>query len=209
MIKAVIFDVDGVLIHSLEANHKFFTDLMKKFGYGFMKLEEYIHHFHLPMKEIIRYSTKLTNEEEIEKIWNSGKNREVPYPFKLLVIPENLTEVIETLSKKYILGIVTSRSVSTFSISELNNLKKYFQIEILYGDTKNHKPHPEPLILAVEKLKFKSEECVYVGDSESDLIAARAAGMKCIIIRSHKRDIKNADVNISFFAELPKIIKSI
>lgn len=209
MIKAVIFDVDGVMIHSLEGNHKFFTDLMKKFGYEFMKLEEYILHFHLPMKEIIRYSTKLTDEKEIEKIWMAGKYREVPYPDELLEIPKNLKKIIESLSKKYILGIATSRTLTTFSISQLKDLEKYFKAEVLYGDTKNHKPHPEPLILVMNKLQVKPKECVYVGDSETDLMAAHDAGMKCIIIESHGRNIKGADKNILSFDQLIEAVQSL
>src|SRR3989344_1267016 len=194
-IKSIIFDVDGVLIDSLEGNHKFYTDLMKKFGYEFMKLEEFISHFHLTTKDVIRHSTKLTDEKEIEKIWLAGKNREVPYP--------------EELSKKYVLGVATSRTLTPFSITQLIDLEKYFKAEVIYGDTKNHKPHPEPLILAAQKLGLKPEECVYVGDSATDLMAARDAGMKCIIIESHGRNIKGADENISSFEGLIKTVDSL
>jgi len=208
-IKSIIFDVDGVLIDSLEGNHKFYTDLMKKFGYEFMKLEEFISHFHLTTKDVIRHSTKLTDEKEIEKIWLAGKNREVPYPEELLGIPKNLKNTIEALSKKYVLGVATSRTLTPFSITQLIDLEKYFKAEVIYGDTKNHKPHPEPLILAAQKLGLKPEECVYVGDSATDLMAARDAGMKCIIIESHGRNIKGADENISSFEGLIKTVDSL
>jgi pyrophosphatase PpaX len=208
MIKAVIFDVDGVLIDSLEANFNFFRDLMNKFGHGFMERKEYIPLFHLPMKDIIRLSTKLTNEEEIEKIWKSGKDREVPYPDELLSVPDNLTETIELLSKNYTLGIVTSRSRSgIYSVPQLEGLKEYFKTDVSYEDTDNHKPHPDPLILASRKLGIMPEECVYVGDSETDITAAKAAGMRAIAYSN--KVFKHADYNISEFSKLIEAVSNL
>jgi len=208
MIKAVIFDVDGVLVDSFEANHKFFADLMAKFGYAFMQKEEFASFFHVPMKDIIKHSTKSINETEIEKIWKSGKDRDVPYPDELLNTPANLNKVIKSLSKNYILGIVTSRARSgIYSLPQLKILKNYFSEDVAYEDTKNHKPHPDPLLLISKKLKIPPQECVYVGDSESDMIAARAAGMKCIMYS--KKINTNVDANVSSFSELPQVLQSI
>lgn len=208
MIKAVIFDVDGVLVDSFEANHKFFSNLMNKFGYVFMKKEEFVSFFHVSMKDIIKHSTKSVSEEEIEKIWKSGKEREVPYPNELLNTPSNLEDVIKSLSESYILGIVTSRLRSgIYSLPQLEVLKEYFKDDVAYEDTDNHKPHPEPLILICKKLGISPEECVYVGDSATDIVAAHAAGMKGIMYS--KKNNPEADANISSFIELSKILESI
>ncbi|MEN1940885.1 phosphoglycolate phosphatase [Luteimonas sp. MJ246] len=49
------------------------------------------------------------------------------------------------------------------------------------GDTlAERKPHPLPLLHAAEALGFAPEDCVYVGDDERDILAARAAGMRSI-----------------------------
>ena len=58
MIKAVIFDIDGVLLDSFEANLKFFQDLMIKFGYLPPTKEEVPPIFHLNMWDAIRSLTK-------------------------------------------------------------------------------------------------------------------------------------------------------
>lgn len=208
MIKAVIFDVDGVLVDSFEANHKFFTNLMNKFGYIFMRKEEFISFFHMPMKDLIRHSSKSVNEEEIEKIWKSGKDRIVPYPSELLNTPSNLEEVVKLLSENYILGIVTSRGRdSIYSLPQLGILEDYFKTEVGYEDTDNHKPHPDPLFLISKKLGISPQDCVYVGDSETDIIAAHAAGMKGIMYS--KKNNQQADANMSSFLELPGILESI
>ena len=205
MIKAVIFDIDGVLIDSFEANHKFFCDLLKKFGHNFYDKEEYRHHFHVPMKGLIKHSSKLEDEEEIEKIWRAGRDKEVPYPHKLLTAPEQMNEIIEKLSKDYKLGIVSGRvRESIYSVPQLKKLEEYFKVVVAYQDTDNHKPHPDPLLLAAQKLGISPEECVYIGDAESDIVAAKAAGMKSIMYARNKS--QSADVSTSVFSEIPELI---
>ena len=208
MKKAVIFDVDGVLVDSFEANFKFFTDLMNKFDQNFMEKGEFSNFFNMPMKDLIRKTVRIEDEEEIEKIWKSGKDREVQYPDELLNIPQHLEETIKSLNRDYILGIVTSRNASdVFNMEPISHFKQWFRIVIGYSDTKNHKPHPEPLILVAERLGLKTDECVYIGDSESDILAAKAAGMKAVLY--HKENLHDADANFSSFIELEDIIKSI
>ena len=208
MIKAVIFDVDGVLLDSFEANYKFHSDLMAKFGYNPATKEQYRSLFHNSMKDNIKVMTKSTDEEEIERIWEAGKNQEVSYHDELLTIPKYLKETLELLAKNYVLGIVTSRvRESVFSSTILSSLRKYFKAVIAYQDTENHKPHPGPLLLAAQKLGFMPEECVYIGDVENDMIAARAAGMKVIIYS--KNMLADADASTTIFDRLPEIISKL
>ena len=90
---------------------------------------------------------------------------------------------------------------------QLAPLEKYFKVDVSYEDTINHKPDPEPLLLAAQKLGVLPEDCVYVGDVENDVVAAKAAGMKSILYSNDK--LYNADANFSSFSKLPELIKSI
>jgi pyrophosphatase PpaX len=208
MIKAIIFDVDGVLIDSFKANLKFFTDLMPKFGYPAPTKEEYMAIFHMPMIDVIKTLSKSQSNEEIEKMYKAGMSREIDYNLLLLKMPDQAKETIQTLSKKYKLGIVTGRiRKSVFEGSDLARLKKCFKVVVAYEDTVNHKPDPEPLLLAAEKLAVFPKECVYIGDAENDIAAARAARMKSILYS--KVVSTNANAHTSVFAELPKIIETL
>ena len=208
MIKAVIFDIDGVLLDSFEANLKFFQDLMIKTGYRPPTREEFSAVFHLNMMDAIKVLTKSNSEEEIKRIWEIGRSREVRYDVELLVMPEGAEDVVETLSKNYLLGIVTSRiKESVYESPKLAKLAKYFKVVVSYGDTTKHKPHPEPLLLTAQKLKVKPQECVYIGDVENDIKAARAAGMKIIIYSKNQFD--QVDGWTSSFVKLPELISSL
>lgn len=208
MIKAVIFDVDGVLLDSFEANFKFFQGLFGKCGYRPPTREEYKLLFHMNLMDSIKIVTKLDDEEEIKKIWELGRSRETGYDLSLLKTPRGASEVIKKLAKEYLLGIVTSRiEESIYESPKLAKLKNNFKISVAYQHTTNHKPHPEPLLFAAEKMGVKPKECVYVGDLESDIVAARAAGMKIIIYSKDKFPL--ADAYTSSFIKIPDLIKSL
>ncbi len=208
MIKAVIFDVDGVLVDSFEANFKFHQDLLIKTGYKPPTRKKYSKVFHMTMIEAIRSLTGSKDENEIKRIWQMGKDRVVSYHNELLTSPKNFEAVLEELKQKYILGIVTSRiHGGVFSLPQLKKFEDYFKTVVCYDDTVKHKPDPEPLLLAAEKLQIKPDEAVYIGDMESDIKAAKSAGMKIIIYS--KENLPDADAITSSFYKLPDLIESL
>ncbi|MDO8581957.1 MAG: HAD family hydrolase [bacterium] len=208
MIKAVIFDIDGVLLDSFEANLKFFQDLMVRFEYPPPTRKVYQPLFHLSMRTVIEKLTLLSSEEEIEKIWNVGRRREVPYPEKLLSTPDGMEEILKSLYDHYVLGIATSRVKEVvFDSPQLGQFEKYFSAVAAYQDTERHKPDPDPILFAAKQLGVRPEESVYIGDVENDIIAARAAGMKVIIYSKNQFDM--ADACTAMFRDLPKIIQSL
>ena len=206
MIKAVIFDIDGVLIDSFEANFKFYQDLMILAGHRPPTPKEFQPLFHLSMIDVIKTFTKLTSDREIKRIWEMGQGKSVNHHFELLTMPKDVNEIINTLSQNYSLGIVTSR-IRAYEFSGMARLQKYFKITVSFLDTANHKPHPEPLLLAAKKLGIKPGNCVYIGDVENDAKAGKAAGMKTIIYPKNK--INNADACTTSFNKLPELIKSL
>ncbi len=208
MIKAILFDIDGVLIDSFNANLKFCQDLFSKAGYEPLTREMYSGMYHLTLTEVIKQVTKSRSEIEIQRIWKMGSKRIVPYPLHLLKLHTGVIETLKKLHKKYPLGIVTSRIKNgVFEFSKLAALQQYFSTVIAYEDTVNHKPHPEPLTFAAHQLNVKPQDAVYIGDMESDIQAAKAAKMKVIICS--KTPVGNPDGYVSSFKELPNIIKTL
>ena len=207
-IRVVLFDVDGVLLDSFEANLEFFRNLLTYAGYRPLTREEYAEIHHYSMWDVIREMTGLTSESEIRRIFEIGKKREVPYPLDLLKVPEDAKHAIETLGNDYLLGIVTSRiRNSVFEAPRLAELESHFTVTVAYEDTENHKPSPDPLLHAMKSLWVSPEETVYIGDAVTDVEAARAAGMKVILYSPTDRF--GADTFVSTFLELPEAIASL
>lgn len=208
MIKAILFDIDGVLIDSLEATRRFYQELLTKNGYAAPTREEYQDKFPLTMMDTIKFFTKSHDEQELKKIFDMGANSKENYHFELISSPIHMKETIRELSQNYTLGIVTSRIRDIiFEIPQLKEIEHCFQTIITPADTTKHKPDPEPLLLMLERLHISADEAVYVWDAESDLQAAQAAGIQFILFP--KREMEWVIYSVDHFEGLPEMIKKL
>jgi pyrophosphatase PpaX len=82
------------------------------------------------------------------------------------------------------LGIVTAKRHRTVALAldRFPALSNAFDVVVGFEDTDRHKPEPEPVLLAVEKLGATPGEAVYVGDSPFDIGAAKAAGVFAVAV---------------------------
>ena len=82
------------------------------------------------------------------------------------------------------LGIVTAKRHRTvgLALDRFPALADAFDVVVGFEDTDRHKPEPEPVLLAMEKLAGTCEETVYIGDSPFDIGAAKAAGVFSVAV---------------------------
>jgi pyrophosphatase PpaX len=81
------------------------------------------------------------------------------------------------------LGVVTVKSRPTVDVTfEVVPIRPFFRAVVTGDDTELHKPHPEPLLLALEQLGATPSSAAYVGDSPFDIRAAKAAGMVAVAV---------------------------
>jgi pyrophosphatase PpaX len=90
--------------------------------------------------------------------------------------------VLEELKERgHRLGIVTAKHRRTVDLAFARvPIEHLFDVVIGGDETDHHKPHPAPLLLALERLGAAPDEAAYVGDSPFDMQAARAAGLGAI-----------------------------
>ena len=97
---------------------------------------------------------------------------------------EGMPELMKALKEKgYLVAIVTSRMRN----STLIGLRKFGVMEdidciVTCEDTDKHKPDPEPVLIALERLSVSAEEALMVGDSMFDIKCARNAGVKSVLV---------------------------
>ena len=141
------------------------------------------------------------------------------YATNIFVKSEIYPNVKETLrelkNRRIYLGCVTNKP-HKFAISLLRaaDLFKYFPI-IVGGDSlSNKKPNPEPINYAIAKVGVQKESTTMIGDSITDLDAAKNAGVRSICVSyGYSGDVNlsthNPDKIVNSMAELPKAIMSL
>jgi HAD superfamily hydrolase (TIGR01509 family) len=187
----VIYDCDGVLFDSLEANTKLYNDLCSMVGRGPLREEEiqYVHTH--TVFEAIHFIFRKENDLE-KKALEILKQKKIDLKnyVSYLKMEPHLVEVLEKLKEKGMLRAVnTNRTTSMPYIMERFNLWPYFEMVVTALDVKNPKPHPESIEKIIEAFKLKKEEAVFVGDSDVDKQTAESSGVRFVAYKN--REIAN------------------
>lgn len=184
MTKAIIFDMDGVLVDS----EPFHTEIEKRqFSLNKISVTKEEHQKYLGAasdvmwKEIAeRHGILISAEELIEQ------NRVECHRFfdeldEIPVMP-GLEELLKKLQKKnYPMAVASSSFPEIIDlILKKTGLLKYFQVVVSAQEAGKSKPEPDVFLLAASKLGIKPEHCLVIEDSPNGIKAARSAGMKCI-----------------------------
>ncbi len=187
----MVYDCDGVLFDSLEANTKLYNDLCALVGRGPLREEEmqYVHTH--TVFEALHFIFGKENDLE-KKALEILKQKQVDlknYVMYLRMEP-HLLQTLESLKEKGILrAINTNRTTSMKYIMERFNLWPYFEMVVTALDVKNPKPHPESIEKIIQELNLNKEEAVFVGDSDVDQQTAKSSGIKFIAYKN--RNIQN------------------
>ncbi len=173
-VEVVLFDLDGTLIDTIDlilASMRHATESV--LGEA---LADHIlmHNVGVPL----RVQMSEFDPEHTEELLTAYRaHNEIVHDDLVAEYPGIEDGLKELQQKGYSLGIVTSKSlpVALRGLARFN-LERYFDTIVAYEDTQIHKPQPEPLLLAAERLGVAAEKCAYVGDSPHDMNAAIAAG---------------------------------
>ena len=101
-----------------------------------------------------------------------------------LVAFEGIERVLDRLrAEGRQLGIVTAKRRKTVDLAfDILPLERYFDVVVTSEQTEHHKPHPEPVLTALDRLGSEPEEAAFVGDSPFDMGAGKAAGVFTVAV---------------------------
>jgi phosphoglycolate phosphatase len=184
--RAVIYDCDGVMFESFEANFAFYSKVLEKFGKPPLdrNSRETMHLLHTySSKDVLaRFFADDPREEAALSFAASIDYRELlPY----MHMEEEFVETLQVLHNRVNLAVCTNRSNSMDLLLEDFGLTPYFGYVMTAAKVKNPKPHPEPLLRILEHYRITPREALFVGDSELDQRSAEAAGVPFVAYKSH------------------------
>jgi len=183
-IKGLIFDMDGVLIDSEPLHLQAYQEMLKDFGITFSEADNrpFLGRKDLELAEhlIAQHRLPLDALQLVEK-----KEQILGNLFSTLLKP--MPGVIKTLvaAKRISLPCAVASSATLPTIKKVTqtlDIARYFQT-LTSGDEVAHgKPAPDVYLLAAERIGILPINCLVIEDSFNGVLAAKAAGMKCIAI---------------------------
>ena len=205
----ILFDNDGTLLDTKFLIDRSFIHTFEKFRPELNLTDEELDSFFGPTlyQTFSRYSD---NEEEIQEMIKYYREFNEPNHDNLAKPFVGAKELLRTLHKKgYKLGVISSKKNSLLVHGlQYFGLSEYLDIIIGADDVKNHKPAPDGILLAKEKLNSKN--VLYVGDTKSDIDTARNANVKSVgvLYIKHPEIMLDAkpDYVISNLLELLKVL---
>jgi HAD superfamily hydrolase (TIGR01509 family) len=183
-IHCVIYDCDGVLFDSIEANMRIYNDLCSAVGRTPLKEEEikYVHsHTVYEALHLVFGQESGLEKRALELIKQVDMKEYVGY----LKMEPYLLQTLNLLKATGVLrAINTNRTTSMKYLMERFHLWPFFDMVVTALDVKNPKPHPESIEKIIQQLNLSKEEAVFVGDSEVDQQTARSSGVKFIAYKN-------------------------
>jgi HAD superfamily hydrolase (TIGR01549 family) len=177
VLKAIIFDYNGILVDDL----KFHEEAYWRAG----------EHVGIPLtsetvRKYLSYSPeqkrKLLYGDISDETWKEISRLRARFYFELAekgnVVFPDVEPVLIHLAHRYKLALISNTRRDYFSRIFPRKLVKLFRETMFLDEIGKPKPSPDPLLLMMERLGIGGEECCYVGDSVLDIQMAKGAGIK-------------------------------
>ena len=216
MIKAVIFDVDGTLLDTERIYMKAWKEAAAEAGYV--------------MPDSVLQKTRAVNTKAAARIFEeeigNGFSYQAVRPIRVRIAEEiikrespilkpGVLELLAFLEGKGIRLSVASSTNQQGTREHLAESRILDRFEVVVGGdmVTNGKPHPDIFLKAAEALGAAPEECIVVEDSPAGIRAARAAGMKAVLVPDQaaitQEIIDMADVVLNSLLEMPAYLQTL
>ena len=184
MLSAILWDNDGVLVNTeqyyFEANRTY----LRRFGIELSE-DQFFRWYLCENRGAWHLLDPDASPAQIDR-WRNARNE---IHLQLLDNAESLLTpgieaLLQQLSGRIDMGIVTSATRSSFeTIHRKHDLLRHFRFALTSETYAQSKPSPEPYLLGLARIGKPADECLVVEDSPRGLEAARAAGIRCIVLR--------------------------
>lgn len=197
----VIFDCDGVMFDSRQANEAYYNHILSHFGLPPMNPDD------------VDFVHMATAEDSVNHIIRNESLREQAQAYRLtldyepfnrlMVMEPDLIDILGFLKTRFLTAVATNRSNTIGPLLDAFGLTEYFDVVVSSLDVRRPKPDPESILLILDRLGVPGDEALFVGDSENDLLAGRAAGVHMAAFRN---PALRADYHIDDLRQIKTIV---
>jgi len=235
-IKAIFFDLDGTLRHSVPSGGEVFTDYVKTLGFQ-VNEEARLRalrweHFYWASSVDLR-DDLLAHSGETENFWIEYSRRRlialgasedwaVEFAPRVSshmgeaykpesIVPEDVRRTLPQLKESgYLLAVISNRDKSFHDVLQEHGIGKYFDFSLAAGEVNVFKPEPGVFEYGLRRVNISAREAIYVGDNYyADVVGARNAGLQPVLYDPLGIFPDPDCATIKSFDELKSIVKVI
>lgn len=216
MFKAIIFDLDGTLLDTVETIAYYGNKALKKFGFDEIETEKYKFLAGNGAKFLVRSMLETVGCEKPEvfdrvfEYYFDEYNKDTLFGTKVY---DGIKELLESAKSKGIKLAVLSNKPHEATVDVLGHFFEEKTFDFKFGAREGVplKPDPTPSVILAKQLGVKNEECIYVGDTDVDMKTGKGAGFYTVGVlwgfRGREELEENgADLIVSHPSEILKMI---
>jgi pyrophosphatase PpaX len=180
--KVVLFDLDGTLIDSIELIIDSYRHTFTTHGLPSLSREEIVLGIGTPLRTV--FGAMTDDSETMAKWIDTYRDYNLTHHDNRVTAFPGAVDMVERIAATGVrMGLVTSKNNAGARRGlALIGLADVMEVVIGADDVEHPKPHPEPVLKALEAMNCAPGEAVFIGDSHHDLECGRAAGVKTIAV---------------------------
>ncbi|MBF0523315.1 MAG: HAD family phosphatase [Candidatus Omnitrophica bacterium] len=195
--RSVIFDMDGVITNTMPDHYRCWHAIFLKHGLPATRLQVYLREGQKGIEsvyEIFAEHGKKITTAEAEQIL-----KEKEHLFKKIVKQKFIIgarSLLKSLAHQgFRLSLVTGTSRHELHKILPDDIYNLFTVTITGSDVRRGKPHPEPYLTCLKKLKAKKDDVVVIENAPFGILSAKRAGLRCLALQTSlpKKYLKKAD----------------
>ena len=182
---AILFDLDGTLLDTLGDLHASTNAVLRSFGYPERTLDEVRRFVGNGARVLIQQAVPAGEAHRVEEVLAAFQTYYAAHCDILTRPYPGVEALLASLGEKYPLAVVSNKP--DHAVKEL--AKIYFPALYARGESADCPRKPAPDMVKIALAALDAETCVYVGDSEVDVLTAKNAGVPCLAVTWGFRDV--------------------
>jgi HAD superfamily hydrolase (TIGR01509 family) len=200
--ECVAFDCDGVMFDTAQANRYYYSNVLQHFGRPALSEEQFrfvhMHTVHESLAFLFPDADILEAAHEFRKTTDYRKY------LSYLTLEPHLVSLLEKLRPQIKTAVATNRTDTMDQLLARFDLDGYFDLVVTSSDVQQPKPHPDVLLKILDYFSLSPHQVLYIGDSQVDESAARAAEIPLVAYRNPPLD---AEYHIDSLGELEELLE--
>lgn len=208
--RAVIFDMDGVIVDSEPRHERAFLEVVTELGYGDRHGVQFAQYVGRTDRELwVDFVARHKPAHSLEDLLAMKRERVLDILRREQPLFDGLPELIEALAPRYKLGLASgSEPLVVQEVLRFRALRRFFSVVTTSSEVKAGKPAPDVFLRVAELLQVEPAECWVLEDSKPGVAAGLAAGMRVIAItNTHPAsELSHATVVVTNYAEVSRLL---